>query len=94
MVLDSSETIVQSGATMQTSTRKRAPRAKTLRPIFNVEIIERDSWDPACNGLLELKAFRTAKQAEAFIAKYNAKNTAAVVPEYYTYARKQGGGTW
>lgn len=92
-MLDYTHVRWQSGGTMPTLTRKSTPRVKTLRPTFNVEIIERDSWDPNCNGLLELKAFRTAKQAEAFITKHNSKNTATVVPEYYTYARMQGGGS-
>lgn len=58
---------------------------KSKKPKIKVLIIESEAgWGQKIDEVLE---FPTERKAEAFIKKYNARNTEKVVPSYYTYAK-------
>lgn len=58
-------------------------------PKVKVELIESErGWGQKVD---EIKEFDTLEQANAFITEFNSKNDKAVVPDWYMYARLQGG---
>jgi len=57
---------------------------KPAKPKIEVLIVESElGWG---QRIEEVKEFTTKAKAEAFVKKYNARNTAKEVPECYTYA--------
>jgi hypothetical protein len=38
----------------------------------------------------EVKEFASHEEADAFVEKFNSRNTDSVVPDWYMYARKEG----
>ena len=58
---------------------------KAKKKKVTVTVVSHDSWSGP--EVLYTKSFTYRKNAEKFCDKFNSKNTATVVPEYYEIAR-------